>query len=959
MSGSGSGTVAALVVSHDGAGWLPVVIDGLGAQTRAPDRVVCVDTGSRDDSADLLEAAFGAVRSMSAGTGFPAAVRAGVEDAGDVEWLWLLHDDSTPAPDALEQLLAAAREHPEADLLGPKLREWPSLRRLLEVGVTISGTGRRETGLERGEYDQGQHDDVRRVLAVNSAGLLVRREALEALGGFDDQLPVLGSDLDLGWRAAAAGRTTLVVPQAVVFHAEAAHRGVRTTPLTGRHTHFQERRAALFTLLANAPARTLPLQVVRLVLGTLLRVVGFLLVRSPGEALDELAALVSLRPRALRTARRERAARLAGPPSPEVRSLLAPWWLPYRHGLDAISDLAAAATNQAADVAERRRLAAAERDPESFAARRPTGEDDDDVLEADSGWVARFLSNPVAVLLAVFLVLALVGARTGFGAVSGGALSPAPGGVGDWWRLHVESWHALGGGTAVPAPAYLAPLALLGTLLGGSAVAAVSAVLVLAVPLSLWGAWRFLRLLGRLVSPRGLPRWVLLWGATSYAVVPAASGAWGQGRLGVVVAATVLPWLAHAAVGFADPEPDRRRRAAWRSGLLLSLLVAAAPVAWLLALVLAALGLAGARAIAPSAVRERSAWAPPAIGLGLPVLLLLPWWLPSVQHRAAEALLLGGGALPPATPDGLDVLTGRLGGLGAPAWPGLVLVGLALLALLPRPSRIPVLLTWLLAAVTAVLALVLSTTTLDLAAGPVPASLSVLVVVLRGALVTATVLGALGAVELHRSGTLGPRLRAAGLAVAVLAAVVPVVGLAWFTTDDQELSGRDPAGVPAYMVQSAATADERGILVVRGSVEDGLDYTVRRGDGVTLGEDEVLALSADDEELTALVTSLVSDAEPGVAEALAARGIEYVVLPAPADGDVAAVLDATAGLVQASAEDRDTRAWRLSREPEPGAVEGPGSWLRPLLLLLQLAGVVVALVQCAPTRSGSRREGSR
>ena len=100
------------------------------------------------------------------------------EDAGDAEWIWILHDDSTPAPDALEHLLAAAAEHPEADLLGPKLREWPSLRRLLEVGVTISGTGRRETGLERGEYDQGQHDDVRRVLAVNSAGLLVRREAL-------------------------------------------------------------------------------------------------------------------------------------------------------------------------------------------------------------------------------------------------------------------------------------------------------------------------------------------------------------------------------------------------------------------------------------------------------------------------------------------------------------------------------------------------------------------------------------------------------------------------------------------------------------------------------------------------------------------------------------------------------------------------------------------------------------
>ncbi|WP_298755969.1 glycosyltransferase family 2 protein, partial [uncultured Nocardioides sp.] len=547
MSAAGRGAVAALVVSHDGARWLPLVIDGLRAQTRAPDHVVCVDTGSRDEGPDLLEAAFGAVRSAPAGTSYPEAVRLGLAEVGDVEWLWLLHDDSTPAPDALAQLLAAAQDHPEADLLGPKLREWPSLRRLLEVGVTISGTGRRETGLERGEYDQGQHDEVRRVLAVNSAGMLVRREAFEALGGFDDQLPVFGNDLDLGWRAAAAGRTTLVVPQAVVFHAEAAHRGVRRTPLTGRHTHFQERRAALFTLLVNSPGRTLPLQVVRLTLGTLLRVLGFLLVRSPGEALDELAALVSLRPRSLMRARRERAGRGGA----DVRRLLAPWWLPYRHGLDLVGGVVAAAGNQAADVAERRRIAAAERDPESFAARRPVEEDD--VLEADSGWVARFLSNPVAVLLALVVLVSLVGARAAFGPVTGGALSPAPQGVGDWWRLHLESWHPLGAGTAVPAPPYLLPMALLGTLLGGSATAAVSAVMLLAVPVSLWGAWRLLGLLGRLVSPRGLPRWLLLWGAVAYALVPATSGAWGQGRLGVVAAVAVLPWLVHAAVGFADP----------------------------------------------------------------------------------------------------------------------------------------------------------------------------------------------------------------------------------------------------------------------------------------------------------------------------------------------------------------------------------------------------------------------
>ena len=178
--------------------------------------VVAVDTGSLDESAALLTPVADVVAATSATT-YPRPCGSGSSGSADdrprtPEWVWLLHDDSRPAPGALDALLAAAAARPDVDLLGPKLREWPSLRRLLEVGVTISGTGRRETGLERGEYDQGQHDEQREVLAVNTAGMLVRRRVLEELGGFDDQLPLFGNDLDFGWRAAAAGHTTLVVP---------------------------------------------------------------------------------------------------------------------------------------------------------------------------------------------------------------------------------------------------------------------------------------------------------------------------------------------------------------------------------------------------------------------------------------------------------------------------------------------------------------------------------------------------------------------------------------------------------------------------------------------------------------------------------------------------------------------------------------------------------------------------
>ena len=50
------------------------------------------------------------------------------------------------------------------------------------------------------------------------------------------------------------------------------------------------------------------------------------------------------------------------------------------------------------------------------------------------------------------------------------------------------------------------------------------------------------------------------------------------------------------------------------------------------------------------------------------------------------------------------------------------------------------------------------------------------------------------------------------------------------------------------------------------------------------------------------------------------------------------MLDATAGLSQASAEDRATRAWQVDRAVDPDAVDGPDSWLRIVLLVLQGLG---------------------
>jgi GT2 family glycosyltransferase len=921
--------------------------------------VLAVDTGSRDESVDLLVDAFDEVVTLTGRAAYPEAVRTGLEqltgsDAHQdrpAEWVWLLHDDSNPSPEALERLLEAAAADPDADILGPKLREWPSLRRLLEVGVSISGTGRRETGLEPGEYDQGQHDEVHDVLAVNTAGMLVRRSVLEELGGFDDNLPIFGNDIDFGWRAAARGHRTVVVPEAVVFHAEAAHRGVRRTPLTGRHTHYQERRAALFTLLANVPGRRLPWQVVRLFFGTLVRMVGFFVVRSPGEAFDDLAAVLSVysSPRELMRARRARRT----PEERDLRPLLSPWWVPYRHGLDFVGDIVNAVFSQAQDVADRRRAAKEAVAPVPI--RRPVV--DEEAMEEDTGLVARFFTNPLAVSLGLVVLLSVFGAREAFGRVTGGGLAPAPARATQLLDLWTEPWHALGTGTAVPAPAYTLVMGLLGWVLGDSAAAAVAAVLLLAVPLGLWGSWRVLRVVGRLVDPGGSPRWLVALGAVSYALIPVTSGAFGDGRLGVVAVAVILPFLVHAALGFGDPERERRWRAAWRTGLLLAVAAAFEPVAWVFAVFLVLVVAVIAYAVTRRAPRGRDVVGPPLVSLGVTPVLLLPWWLPAIQHGAASLLLMETGRQPYPSLTTTDFLLGRFGpDVGGPSWLGALLVVLAVLALVPRATRIPVLVAWLVAATTAVAATALSFVPLPLPGGSVRPGIALLTVVLHGCLVLAAMLGAQGLVLiLRRSRREHHEVLLVGLAA--VAAIIPAVGLGWFVWQGPgDLANSEDTGIPPFMTDEATAEPAAGILVIRGDVADGLTFTVRRGAGDTLGEDEILYASKPDPSFTADVRALVSRPTPTVVDDLAKAGVRYLVLPAPYDGSVAAGLDATDGLGQAGTESQATRTWRIETEVDPHAVDGPGSVLRWFLLAIEAIGLVVVLVLSLPTLRASRRQ---
>ncbi len=539
--------VTAVVVTAGLTRYLPTTLRALAGQVRRPLRVLVVDVGGPDGVAAALDEAFAGapapvprlVRTATPGarTFGQAATRA-LETMADAlgesptPWLWLLHDDSAPAPAALLELMRAVIHAPSVAVAGSKQRTWTDPERLLEVGLRTTRWGRRMSDVETGELDQGQHDGRTDVLGVGLAGSLVRRDVWDALGGTDPALGPFGDGLDLSRRARLAGHRVVVVPAAVVRHAQAAYHGVRgagadpETDLDGdgepdlgdpRRSFAARRRSTVHARLVAAPLPLLPLVAAVAFVAAMVRALVQLTVKQPGLAVAELSGGLGAlsRPGALLRARRT-AARRRAVPRRTLRPLQAGVRDVWTQEQDRrLARLEARKVQRAPSELEIGELAA-------LATRRRT--------------TALVLTAGLAIAsLAAFG--RLLGPVVGAGArLVGGALALSSSSVGQLWQAASSGWVRDGLGQAAPADPLLTVLTV-PTLLTGNLQAVVDVLLLGSVVLAGIGAWAAAGAATRSVGVRA-------WAAVVWAAAPALLLGVGGGHLGAVVAHVALPWVA-------------------------------------------------------------------------------------------------------------------------------------------------------------------------------------------------------------------------------------------------------------------------------------------------------------------------------------------------------------------------------------------------------------------------------
>ena len=257
--------VTALLVVQHGGDRLRRTLDALRAQQRTPDALVVVLAEAEPGAREQVDAAGAThVVELPQRLSFGEALRAGERvldaPASDADALWLLAEDTAPAPDALATLLAALETGRSVAVVGPKLLEWDDPDRIATFGRSITRLGRAVTIVED-ELDQGQHDGLSDVLGLDPAAILVRHSVWRALDGFDPALPTVDDALDFSIRARLAGHRVAVVPEAAIAFAADGVAGPPsgTRARTHRRRHRATRAAALHRRLVYAPAAAVPL----------------------------------------------------------------------------------------------------------------------------------------------------------------------------------------------------------------------------------------------------------------------------------------------------------------------------------------------------------------------------------------------------------------------------------------------------------------------------------------------------------------------------------------------------------------------------------------------------------------------------------------------------------------------------------------------------------------------------
>jgi N-acetylglucosaminyl-diphospho-decaprenol L-rhamnosyltransferase len=225
-------SVSVVVVTYNALPWIEPCLESVrGCE------LIVVDNGSSDGTPALVRRLFPEAHLIEQeNRGLGAGLNAGMRAASGSRLL-LLNSDAWVVGDAVAKLVGVLERDPEVAVVAPRLlnqdrtlqrsvRGFPTPWRLATEYFFLRKLAPRSR-LLNAFYGAGfRHDEERAVEFVKGAALLVRRQAFEQVGGFDERFFLFSEEVDWCYRFHEAGWKIVFTPAAEAVHVGgASHAG--------------------------------------------------------------------------------------------------------------------------------------------------------------------------------------------------------------------------------------------------------------------------------------------------------------------------------------------------------------------------------------------------------------------------------------------------------------------------------------------------------------------------------------------------------------------------------------------------------------------------------------------------------------------------------------------------------------------------------------------------------------
>lgn len=214
--------LVAIIPNWNGAARLERLFPALAAQTHPIDKVIVVDNGSTDRSAEVAAAANATFIALGSNTGFSYAVNRGIQ-AAHAEWVLILNNDVLPESDWLQKLIQAAHANDAWFATGKLLNSANSAQIDGSFDAICKGACAWRCG--HGRLDSEIWNRPRKIHFAPLTAALFRTKLFDQTGLLDESLESYLEDVNLGLRCAAQGLIGVYVPSAVAFHEGSATLG--------------------------------------------------------------------------------------------------------------------------------------------------------------------------------------------------------------------------------------------------------------------------------------------------------------------------------------------------------------------------------------------------------------------------------------------------------------------------------------------------------------------------------------------------------------------------------------------------------------------------------------------------------------------------------------------------------------------------------------------------------------